>query len=110
MAEDNLRLGRVVVADCVNPWPLTRSAWRSVAERAGVRVVDIEIVCTDTDEHRRRVESRTPDIAGHRPPTWLDVVERDYVAWDSDHLVIDTPRLTAQDSVRTMRSPVSTTE
>ena len=24
VAEDNLRLGRTVIADCVNPWPLTR--------------------------------------------------------------------------------------
>ena len=36
IAEDNLRLGRTVVADCVNPWPLTRDAWVSVARRAGV--------------------------------------------------------------------------
>jgi predicted kinase len=31
VAADNLRLGRTVVADCVNPWPLTR---REVAGRA----------------------------------------------------------------------------
>ena len=28
VAEDNLRLGRIVVADCVNPWALTRCEWR----------------------------------------------------------------------------------
>ena len=67
VAEDNLDLGRTVIGDCVNPWPLTRIEWRSVADRAGVRVVDVEIVCSDADEHRRRVESRTADIAG-RPP------------------------------------------
>src|SRR5690348_9499702 len=32
-AEDNLRLGLHLVADCVNPWPLTRDAWHTVAER-----------------------------------------------------------------------------
>src|SRR5262245_65063000 len=58
ICEDNLRLGRTVVADCVNPWPLTRTNWHAVADRAGVRVVDIEIVCSDTSEHRHRVESR----------------------------------------------------
>ena len=26
IAEDNLRLGRPVIADCVNPWTLTRDA------------------------------------------------------------------------------------
>ena len=25
VAGDNLRLGRTVIADCVNPWPLTRN-------------------------------------------------------------------------------------
>jgi DNA polymerase III delta prime subunit len=47
VAEDNLRAGRTVIADCVNPWPLMRGAWRSVAERAGVAALDVEIVCSD---------------------------------------------------------------
>src|SRR5438270_897283 len=70
VSEDNLRLGHTVVADSVNPWPLTRDEWRSVATRAGVRVVDVEVVCSDLIEHRRRVESRAADISGHRLPTW----------------------------------------
>src|SRR5262245_60760138 len=75
VAEDNLLLGRTVIADCVNPWPLTRDAWRAVAARSGVRVLDIEIICTDQDEHRRRVESRVADIGGHALPTWQEVVD-----------------------------------
>ena len=63
LAEDNLRAGRTVIADCVNPWPLTRRAWHSVAERAGVAALDVEIVCSDAAEHRRRVESREPGSA-----------------------------------------------
>lgn len=38
----------------------------------GVRAVDVEIVCSDVDEYRRRVESRSTDIAGHRLPTWTE--------------------------------------
>jgi len=100
VTEDNLRLGRAVVADCVNPWPLTRSEWRSVAERAGVRVLDVEIVCSDAGEHRRRVESRTPDIPGHALPSWEDVETRDYRPWDGERLVIDTARVGVEESVR----------
>jgi predicted kinase len=99
VAEDNLRLGRVVVADCVNPWPLTRTEWRAAASRAGVRALDVEIVCSDVNEHKRRVESRVADIPGHRVPTWSDVVERDYRAWDRPRLVIDTAKLSVQASV-----------
>lgn len=107
VAEDNLRLGRTVVADCVNPWSVTRREWRSVAQRAGVRAVDVEIVCSDRDEHRRRVESRVADIDGHRLPTWSDVVERDYQAWDGERLVVDTAHLDVDQSVRRILSAVA---
>jgi predicted kinase len=90
VAEDNLRAGVTVIADCVNPWPLTRAAWRAVAERTGVPALEVEIVCSDAAEHRRRVESRRPDIPGGAVPTWQDVVERDYRAWDRDRVVVDT--------------------
>ena len=99
IAEDNLRLGRIVVADCVNPWPLTRSEWRAVAERSNVSTLEVEIVCSDPHEHRRRVEARTSDIAGHLLPTWQEVIGRDYREWDSQPLVIDTARLTVEQAV-----------
>jgi len=109
VAEDNLRLGRTVVADCVNPWPLTRNEWQAVANRAGVRTVNVEIICSDVDEHRRRVESRSADIAGHRVPTWSEVVERDYRPWDGDHLVIDTAQSDVRRSVGTILSAMGVT-
>ena len=107
VAEDNLRVGRVVIADCVNPWPLTREAWRGVAERAGVRLLDVEIVCSDPAEHRHRVETRVTDIARHRLPTWQEVVDHDYRAWDRPHLVVDTAGRTVQDMVRTIVAAVT---
>jgi predicted kinase len=100
VAEDNLRVGRTVIADCVNPWPLTRSEWRAVADRAGARVVDVEIICSDLDEHRRRVEARSPDIQGHSLPTWSEIVARDYRPWDRDRVVIDTARANVERCVR----------
>jgi len=109
VAEDNLRLGRIVVADSVNPWPLTRDAWRSVADRAGVRIVDVEVVCSDADEHRRRVELRSTDLAGHRLPTWTEVLERDYRPWSRERLVIDTARTDVVESVRRILAAASPT-
>jgi predicted kinase len=100
IAQDNLLLGRTVVADCVNPLAITRSDWRAVAQRAGVRAVDVEIVCSNADEHRRRVESRTADIPGHDLPTWSQVADRDYCRWDGDRIVIDTARLNVEESVQ----------
>jgi predicted kinase len=92
VAEDNLRLGRIVIADCVNPWPLTRAAWRDVAARAGARLLEVEVVCTNPMEHRRRVEARSPDIPGHVLPSWTEVLERDYRPWTTGRLVVDTAR------------------
>ena len=75
-AEDNLKLGLTVVADSVNPDAITRDAWRAVARRANVRAIDVEVVCSDVEEHRRRVESRTSDIEGFTLPTWPGRVAR----------------------------------
>ena len=104
IAEDNLRLGRVVIADSVNPWPLTRDEWRSVGRRAGVRTLDVEIVCSDVVEHRRRVESRAADIPGLKLPVWDDVVARDYRPWDSDRLAIDTALVTVEEAAQEIRA------
>jgi predicted kinase len=94
VAFDNLKGGLAVVADCVNPLPVTRDMWRGVAARAGVPILEIEIVCSDTAEHRRRVETRAADIVGHRMPTWSDVMSVDYSPWDRPPLRIDTAVLT----------------
>jgi predicted kinase len=107
VAEDNLRLGRNVIADCVNPWPLTRSEWQAVANRARVRAVNVEIICSDADQHRRRVESRSADIAGHCLPTWPEVLARDYRPWDSDRIVIDTTQLDLRQSVEAVLSAIA---
>lgn len=89
-AEDNLRLGRDVIGDCVNPWKVTRDAWQAAGERAGAEVVWIEIVCSGAAEHRRRVEGRVSDVPGLALPDWQAVTGRDYHPWDRDHATVDT--------------------
>jgi predicted kinase len=101
VAEDNLRLGCSVVADCVNPLPVTRDSWIDVARRAGVRVVEVEVRCSDVDEHRRRVEGRLVQAGG---PTWREVCERDYRPWPTATVVVDTATLTVEQAVAQLRS------
>jgi predicted kinase len=103
VAEENLRLGHTVVADSVNPIALTRDAWRDVARRVGVRAIEIEVRCSDPEQHRRRVETRVPDIAGWQLPTWSEVLARKYHPWDRDHLVIDSAVESVQQSVLRIR-------
>ena len=90
IAEDNLRLGISVIADSVNPWKLTRDEWQAVAKSAGAAFFNIEIVCSDKAEHRRRIEERASDIATLKLPTWKDVVDRDYQAWEGGRIRLDT--------------------
>jgi predicted kinase len=90
IAEENLRLGRTVIADSVNPIPITRDAWRDVAKRAASRFIELEIGCSDATEHRRRVEERLGKPAAESGPTWEEVVSRDYHAWSRDHVFVDT--------------------
>ena len=90
LAEDNLRLGRTVVADSVNPIDLSRTGWLSAAERAGREGIEVEVVCSDVIEHRKRIESRTADISGLKLPTSQDVLDREYHPWGRNHFVIDT--------------------
>ena len=100
VAEDNLAAGGTVVADSVNPLAVTRDAWVSVAERIAVPVVEIEVVCSDAAEHRRRVETRATDVPGLVLPTWESVQQRDYDAWTRPRIVLDTAA----------RSPVQTVD
>ena len=90
VAEDNLRLGRTVIADSVNPLAITRDAWLAIATQANVPAVEVEIICSDATEHRQRIETRVTDIANFKLPTWADVTAREYEPWDRPHIIIDT--------------------
>jgi predicted kinase len=104
VAEDNLRLGRSVIGDSVNPWMLTRNAWRDVGVRAGVRVVEIETLCSDLTEHRRRVETRSNGVLGLVLPSWETVIGGDYHAWDREHLTVDTAGRSVEACIELIRA------
>ena len=99
VAGDNLALGRTVIADSVNALEITRDAWLAVARTAGVRAVEVEVVCSDKTEHRRRVETRATDVEGLVKPTWRETVERAYSDWLGDPVVIDTALKTVDAAV-----------
>lgn len=107
IAEDNLRVGRTVIADSVNPLALTRNSWLAVANRSQVRALEIEVQCSDATEHRGRVETRVADIAGLRLPTWQEVVSLDYETWNRERLVIDTAGQSVDQNVRTLQAALA---
>jgi len=92
LALSNLALGRVVVADCVNPVAASRAGWQAVADACQVPIYNVEVVCSDVAEHKRRVETRVADISGHVLPRWEAVQRHEYEPWMAERLVVDTAR------------------
>ncbi|HXN17646.1 MAG TPA: hypothetical protein VN875_04885 [Candidatus Binatus sp.] len=93
VAEDNLHLDRTVISDSVDPIQLNRHAWVGVAKRAHARAIEVEVICSDTQQHRQGVEKRTSDISGLKIPTWVEVMSREYERWEREHFVIDAAGL-----------------
>lgn len=98
LAKTNLSLGVTVVVDAVNPLTAIRETWRAVTASASSRIVEVEVLCSDTSEHRRRAECRKADIPGHILPTWDEIQQREYEPWSSTRLVVDTAKVSAVDA------------
>ena len=89
IAEDNLKLGGTVIADSVNPIKITREAWRQVAKRAGVKLVDVVVTCQTA--LNIRAECRPP---GTRGSDWAEILNREFDATDGLVFVVDTANRT----------------
>ncbi|WP_108652598.1 AAA family ATPase [Dongshaea marina] len=109
LATDNLKLGVSVIADSCNPIELTRQSWQGIAAQAGALCHNIEVICSDKAEHRRRVEQRTCSIAGLKLPSWQQVQARDYHPWERPRLLIDTAGQTPRQSLETLLAVISQT-
>lgn len=98
IAADNLKLGNSVVADSCNPIRLTRREWQEVALSNNSFYTNIEVVCSNTEEHKKRIKERECDIPGITLPTWEEVEEREYDSWDGGRILIDTAQQNANES------------
>jgi predicted kinase len=106
LAQEQLQLRLDVIVECVNPIALTRDSWSRIAAESSAAILEVEIVCSDESEHRRRVETRTSDVEGLRKPTWSAVVEPEYEPWRRKHLVVDSARMPAESAARLIESKI----
>jgi predicted kinase len=90
IASDNLCVGVSVVADSCNPIELTRREWEQVAQDARADYVNIEVICSDPNEHRLRAEARGVDVSGLKLPTWNEIENREYHDWTVERVIVDT--------------------
>lgn len=106
IASDNLEAGHNVVADSCNPIHITRREWEEVARRSNSRYINIEVVCSDKAEHKKRCETRCCDIMGLKLPTWDEILHREYDAWDSDRVMIDTANQSVEESFDVLKDAI----
>jgi predicted kinase len=99
LAQEQLQLGLDVIVECVNPVAVTRDGWLDIATTAGAASIEVEVICSDEVEHRRRVETRVSDVDGLSKPTWSAILEREYEPWNRERLVIDTATTSPKSAV-----------
>lgn len=99
LARENLLLGATVITDSVNPLALTRDAYREIALSARTGFLEIEIICSDKTEHRKRVETRVSEVEGLTLPAWKDVTDLTYEPWNREHLILDSSSLSSDQCV-----------
>lgn len=102
IAADNLANGQRVIADAVNPVQAARRGWRDLAARHDCALTEIEIHCSDRDEHRRRVETRTVAIANLVPPDWEAVLGHAFEPWPEPHHRLDTAGRTVDECLEAL--------
>ena len=90
IASDNLNQGVSVVADSCNPIALTRSDWEKAAIDNHANFINIEIICSDANEHKCRIENRNSTIDGLVLPSWNKVKNHEYQKWSKNRMAIDT--------------------
>jgi predicted kinase len=102
VAVDQLRAGRTVMVDAVNGVEPARQIWIDVAQECSAALAFIEVTCSDREEHRRRVETRTSEMPGHGVPTWEQVQSREWQPFAQDRLVIDNAGETSTSVARAL--------
>jgi predicted kinase len=92
-----LASGSSVIVDAVNAVNPAREQWVSVAAKHGDAIKFIEVVCSDAELHRGRLEARSRNLPHMAEPTW-HAVEQSLDEWDDwsgpsaavDRIVLDS--------------------
>jgi predicted kinase len=86
--------GRSVIVDAVNAVEPARLQWRDLAVRADVKLRVIEVVCSDQDLHKARLEKRIRSLPHVDETSWHAVEQsvEEYDEWKGASAAL--PRIT----------------
>jgi predicted kinase len=90
LAKENLELGNNVIIDCCNPIEESRQFLQNLSSIKSVKIINIEVICSDINTHKNRVELRF-NKNKNKYPSWQKVLNKDYQNWDNKQIIrIDT--------------------
>lgn len=90
LARDNLSHGRSVLVECINPTEASLSSWRTVAAQTDQPIMEIEVLCSDEADYRRRVQARL-DANAYTPAAFEQMASR-RSTWSGPRFPIDTAK------------------
>ncbi|MDQ1528610.1 MAG: hypothetical protein QOK08_1574 [Actinomycetota bacterium] len=105
IADAALANGQTIIVDAVNAVDPAREQWVNLAKKHGEQLRFIEVVCSDTELHRERLEARDRNLTHLPEPTWHAVEQslEEYADWTGPTAAI--PRITL-DSVQRLGQTV----
>lgn len=102
-----LEQGIDVVSDSVNPVAVTRDQYRAVSRASAARHVDVVITCSNSEEHRARVEARHATHGDPAVPDWARVAARHFEPFPEAAITLDTSELTVDAAVAALALGIS---
>ena len=106
IASDNLGLGQNVVSDSCNPVNFTRQEWERVAKENNSSFINIDVWCSNKEEHRKRIETRKSDVKDLTLPDWKNVENREYHSWEKERIIIDTANKSVKESLEELHEKI----
>jgi predicted kinase len=98
-AKENLELGNNVIIDCCNPVRESRELWNKLSNINSIKVINIEVICSNKQIHENRVQIRFKTNK-NKYPSWQNVLDRDYKDWNQEVITIDSTSVDINDSFK----------
>jgi broad-specificity NMP kinase len=86
---------------------LTREEWKNVALKNNCEYINIEILCSNKMEHKRRIENRETEVENLKLPAWEEIVECEYEPWEEEHIAIDTANKSVKECANELMEKIS---
>jgi len=103
IADAALGNGQTIIVDAVNAVNPAREQWVALAKKHSDSLRFIEVVCSDVELHRSRIEARGRNLAHLEAPTWHAVEQSldEYDQWSGPSAAVARIQLDSVDSIGT---------